>query len=201
MKIDLKRQLKAVYTAKAAPALVDVPEIAFLMVDGRGDPNTSAEYRDALESLYAVAYAAKFGAKEAGNDFVVMPLEGLWWADDMEAFTVDSGREAWRWTAMIALPESVDEALVAEAVAAAGSKKPLPALGLLRFERFREGRAAQVLHVGPYAAEKPTIERLHDFIASEGLERRGKHHEVYLGDPRRTAPERLRTIIRQPVGG
>jgi hypothetical protein len=179
---------------------VEVPEMAFLMVDGSDDPNTSEEYADAVEALYAVSYTVKFSVKKGpdGIDFKVMPLEGLWWSDDMTDF-LEGRREAWKWTMMIAQPEVATPARVEDAIAEAGRKKDLPALGRFRFDRFHEGLCAQTMHVGPYSAERPTIEALHGFIADEGYERRGKHHEIYLGDPRRTAPERLRTIIRQPV--
>ena len=199
-KVDLKRVLKQQYTAKAAPALVDVVEMQFLMVDGAGDPNTSAEYAEAVGALYGAAYTIKFREKAAGRDFVVPPLEALWWADDMDAFP-GADKDSWQWTAMIALPDSVPSSVVEGAMAgmAAGDEPP-PGLGRVRLDRLAEGRSAQVLHLGPYADEAPTIQRLHDFIDAEGLQRRGLHHEIYLSDPRRTAPEKLKTIIRQPVG-
>lgn len=199
-KVDLKREHRDLYAAPREPVLVDVPELAFLMVDGRGDPNTAPEYTQAIEALYSVAYTLKFTLKRAAEpfDYTVMPLEGLWWAPDMASFAAGD-RSKWEWTAMIAQPDAVTAELVERAVEQASAKKPLPAAARLRLERFDEGRSAQVMHVGPYSAEGPTIERLHAFIAEHGLALRGKHHEIYLGDPRRTAPERLKTIIRQPV--
>jgi hypothetical protein len=197
-KVDLKKELRALYSADPEPQLVDVPELGFLMVDGRGDPNTAPEYGEALVVLYGVAYRVKFLAKAAGRDFVVAPLEGLWWAEDMEAY-LDGDRSAWEWTMMIALPDFVGGDLVAEAVGAMGPGAG-PGLERLRYGRYHEGRAAQLMHFGPYADEAPTIRRLHDFISDRGLERTGRHHEIYLSDPRRTAPEKLRTVIRQPVG-
>ena len=199
-KIDRKRELKELYAPGRSPAMVDVPELLFLMVDGRGDPNTAPEYRAAVEALYAVSYAIKFALKRGPDelDYTVMPLEGLWWADDMSTFATED-KSAWSWTAMIAQPEGVSQAMVDEAVAQAARRKPLPAAPDLRLERFGEGRAAQVMHIGPYAAEGPTIERLHAFIAEQGCERAGRHHEIYLSDPRRTDPAKLRTVIRQPV--
>jgi hypothetical protein len=175
--------------------------MAFLMVDGTGDPNTSPEYAQALEALYAASYGAKFKVKRApgGVDYKVMPLEGLWWSDDMAAF-LEGKREDWRWMMMIAQPPVVSTIIIDEAVAEAGRKKDLPALARIRFEPFEEGLCAQIMHVGPYSAEGPTIEKLHAFIAEQGYSRRGKHHEIYLGDPRRAAPERLKTVVRQPVG-
>jgi hypothetical protein len=199
-KIDFKRGLSELYSPGHEPSLVSVPELAFLMVDGRGDPNTAAEYRAAVEALYAVAYAAKFAVKRAtdGIDFAVMPLEGLWWLDDMSTFTL-ADKSDWSWTAMIMQPEPVTAEVVELAVQKAAAKKSLPALELLRFERFHEGLVAQVMYRGPYAEEGPAIARLHEFIAERGYAPAGKHHEIYLSDPSRTAPEKLKTVIRQPV--
>jgi hypothetical protein len=199
-KLDLRRELKGLYGPPVGrPVLVDVPELSFLMVDGQGDPNLSQDYRDAVQALFAVSYAVKFAVKRAaGIDYRVMPLEGLWWVDDMSTFTVDD-KASWKWTALIAQPDLVTAELVEQAVATAAARRPLPAAGRVRLERFREGRAAQVLHRGPFSAEGPTIARLHSFITEQGLARRGKHHEIYLTDFRRTAPERLKTVLRQPV--
>ena len=176
-----------------------MPELAFLMIDGEGDPATSPRYTDAVETLYAVAYAARFDLKRgAGVDAKVMPLEGIWWSD--APGDVWASREAWRWTMMIAQPDALTDDVLQRALTKAGQKRSAASLDRLRLERFAEGRAAQVLHLGPYGeAERPTIERLHAFIAEQGLVARGRHHEIYLSDARRTAPERLRTIIRQPV--
>jgi hypothetical protein len=179
---------------------VEVPELSFLMVDGQGDPNLSQDYRDAVQALFAVSYAVKFAVKRApgGIDYRVMPLEGLWWADDMSTFAIGD-KASWQWTALIAQPDLVTAELVERAVATAAAKRPLPAAGRVRLERLWEGRAAQLLHRGPFSAEGPTIERLHSFIADQELARRGKHHEIYLTDFTRTAPERLKTVLRQPV--
>ena len=172
----------------------------FLMINGEGDPNTSDDYRGAIEALFTVSYAVKFMIKKgpAAIDYGVMPLEGLWWTDDMADFSRDN-KDIWQWTAMIMQPECVTAGLLEEAKAQAARKKDLRSAPKLRFGSFLEGQAAQILHVGPYAEEGPTIARLHDFIAEEGLSRAGRHHEIYLGDPRRTAPAKLKTIIRQPV--
>jgi hypothetical protein len=195
-KIDLTRELRELYAPKREPALVEVRETPFLMVDGHGDPNTAPEYRAAVESLFAVSYAVKFALKRGplALDYKVMPLEGLWWAEDMTSFAT-ADKDAWDWTMMIAQPPETDVQMVTAAVAA---KKP-PAAELLRLERFDEGRAAQLMHVGPYDEEGPAIERLHGFIAEQGLELAGKHHEIYLSDPRRAKPETMRTVLRQPV--
>jgi hypothetical protein len=188
------------YRASAVqPALVDVPELSYLMVDGEGDPASSADYVDAVETLYAVAYAARFDLKRgAGIDSKVMPLEGIWWSD--AAGDVWSSREAWRWTLMIAQPAAVTDEVLQRARLVAARKRLIASVDQLRLERMTEGRVAQVLHVGPYGeAERPTIVRLHAFVADQGLRARGPHHEIYLSDARRTDPARLRTIIRQPV--
>jgi hypothetical protein len=198
-KVDFKRELTGFYIARRSPAVVEVPELAFLMIDGHGDPNTSGEYRDAVSALFSVSYAARFALKRAGViDFEVMPLEGLWWASDMAAFSVDD-KPAWDWTMLIMQPDEVTAGVLADAKVRAAAKVPVTALERLRLERYAEGLAAQVLHVGPYSAEGPTIASLHAFIAEQGRELVGKHHEIYLGDPRRSAPEKLKTIIRQPM--
>jgi hypothetical protein len=178
-----------------------VPAMNFLMIDGQGDPGRATAYEQAVEALYSVAYTIKFAIKKgaAAIDYVVPPLQGLWWADDMSDF-VTGKRDNWRWTMMIMQPEWVTASVVAAGIETASGKKALPSLPLLRFTDFREGAAAQLLHIGPYADEGPTIERLHDSIADHGLELRGRHHEIYLSDPRRSDPARLKTILRQPVG-
>lgn len=198
-KIDFKRELRGLYASPRKPTAVEVPEMAFLMVDGHGDPNTSAQYRDAVSALFSVSYAARFALKRAGViDYGVMPLEGLWWVPDMATFSTEDKSE-WDWTMMIMQPDEVTEAVLAEAKANAAAKRSLHAIDRLRLERFAEGLAAQVLHVGPYSAEGPTITALHEFISEQGRELAGKHHEIYLGDPARSAPDTLKTIIRQPM--
>jgi hypothetical protein len=197
-KVDFKRELREFYTAKPAPAIVEVPELVFLMVDGHGDPNTSAEYREAVSALFSVSYAARFALKRGDIlEYGVMPLEGLWWVPDMSAFTTED-KSAWDWTMMIMQPDAVTRE-VFEAAMEKAAKRSLPALERVRLERFAEGPAAQVMHRGPYSAEGPTIAALHAFIADQGHELAGKHHEIYLSDPRRSAPERMKTILRQPV--
>ena len=199
-KIDFKKQLKHLYSPSAKqPSLVDVPEMNFLMIDGSGDPNTCQEYQEAIPALYAASFTGKFAVKKArGIDYVVPPLEGLWWAEDMAQFgTAD--KDSWLWTAMIMQPEWVTPALVADVITQLQAKKDLPALAKMRLESYAEGLSAQIMYVGPYSEEGPTIEKLHQFIADSGHELRGKHHEIYLSDPRRTQPEKLKTVIRQPV--
>jgi hypothetical protein len=200
-KIDPKRELRWLYSARQTPELVDVPELSFLMIDGHGDPNRSPRYEAAVEALYAVSYALKFAIKRAsGPDYTVAPLEGLWWTKDMASFSVED-KSDWDWTMMIMQPAEATPALVAETGREVAQKKQIPAAAELRLQRYAEGASAQILHLGPYADEGPTIARLHAFIHEQGHQLRGRHHEIYLGDPRRTAPERLRTIIRQPVSG
>ena len=154
------------------------------MIDGEGNPNTAADYKGAVEALYSVSYTAKFMVKKGpiAIDYGVMPLEGLWWADDMKEFSPADNKVMWKWTAMIMQPEWVTGELVEEAKQQAAKKKALPLLPRLRFESFEEGKAAQVLHVGPYAEEAPTIERLHAFISDQALSLRDKHHEIYLSE-------------------
>lgn len=197
---EQKKLLKALYSPSAKQCeVVDVPEMAFLMLDGTGDPNNSPTFQAAMQALYTVSYTLKFTLKKAGGeDYAVMPLEGLWWTE--ASAEVDYGaRDNWRWTLMIAQPEFVDAAQVQAAIAEAGRKKELTALDRLRFERFHEGRAAQIMHIGPYADEPPTIERLHSFVAESGWELRDRHHEVYLSDPRKADPAKMKTILRHPI--
>ncbi len=197
--VDLKKVYRDHYRSSVRPELVDVPERPFLMIDGAGDPNTSAEYADAVAALYPIAYGLRAAIKTAtGDAYTVMPLEGLWWADDMARFSVEA-KQDWLWTMMIAVPDVVTTDLFTEIAPQVTEKKRLVAGDRVRLEPFHEGRAAQILHLGPYATEAPTIEELHAFIADGGLEFRGKHHEIYLTDPRRVAPDKNRTIIRQPV--
>jgi hypothetical protein len=198
--IDLKRELADLYKAPRKPKMVDVPDLGYLMVDGTGDPVDNEWFQEATGALYAVSYTLKFKLKQGpvAKNYVVMPLEGLWWAEDMEVFIMDA-RKDWLWTLMILKPQEVTQELFEEACQEVLDKKGLEAVGKLRLETYHEGPSAQVMHIGPYADEAPTIAGLHEFIDDNGRTPRGKHHEIYLGDPRRTAPERLKTIIRQPV--
>ncbi len=195
-------QVKDLYSPRRnTPVVVDVPEMLFAMMDGSGDP-AGAEFQEAVPALYTFSYTAKFGLKRlAGLEYHVMPLEALWGMDGPNGtYTFDpADRASWQWTAMIPQPGELTEEDVDRFVAEARRKREVPGLDRLRVERWREGPCAQVMHVGPYAAEPPTIARLHAFIGEQGYRSRGRHHEIYLGDPRRSAPERLRTIIRQPI--
>ncbi|WP_437499204.1 GyrI-like domain-containing protein [Sorangium sp. So ce1099] len=200
-KVDLKRELKHLYQASAKEVVqVDVPTFQFLMIDGAGDPNTSPEYAEAVEALFSVSYTAKFMVKKGaqGIDYAVMPLEGLWWSDDMSVFT-SNDRSRWKWTMMIMQPHFVGEQVIQAAmVEVRRKKKALPAVDALRLESFTEGSCAQILHIGPFTEEGPTIQRVHDFIGARSA-LAGKHHEVYLSDIRRADPARWKTIIRQPM--
>jgi hypothetical protein len=201
-KTDFKRDLRHLYHPSAKDfSVVDVPPMQFLMVDGHGDPNTAPAYRDALEALYAVAYRCKFlSKKELMRDYVVPPLEGLWWAEDMEVFSTSRDKSAWDWTMMIMQPAWITTGMFEDAVQKAAISKDLPALPRLRMEHYSEGLCVQILHIGSYDDEGPTLDRLHhDFLPNNGFEMAGKHHEIYLSDARRVAPERLRTVLRQPV--
>lgn len=196
--IDLKKTYRDHYTAKRTPTIVDVPTRPFLMIDGHGDPNTAQEYQDAIEALYPIAYGLRSAIKAAtGDAYTVMPLEGLWWVPDMTEFD-PADKSDWSWTAMICLPDVVTDTLVQEVIPAVTAEKDLAAGAKARVEDFTEGIAAQILHIGPYADEAPTIQELHAFITDAGHRLVGRHHEIYLSDPRRADPAKLRTIIRQP---
>ena len=199
-KLDLKKKpYKHLYYPPAAdPVLVDVPPLQFVMIDGAGDPNTSQAFGEAASALYGVAYTLKFMSKELGTDFTVMPLEGLWWADDMTAFTAEGRKDDWFWTSVIMVPDWITPDRFAAAREAAAAKKDLPALPKMRLETYHEGLAVQIMHIGPFADEGPTLKRLHEeYLPANGYVENGKHHEIYLSDPRRTAPDKLKTVLRQ----
>jgi hypothetical protein len=204
-KIDFKKEFKELYTAsKNKPMILEVPEINYLMIDGQGDPNTSLEYKKAMEALFPVSFKVKFiSKKEKSQDYVVMPLESIWWAENMENFNVDN-KSNWKWTAMIMQPDFITKTIIKKAMKEVESQKNIPALSKMRFESYNEGLCAQILHIGPYSNEKQTVSTLHDFIVKEGYEFNGekhgeRHHEIYLSDVRRSKPENLKTIIRQPL--
>jgi hypothetical protein len=200
MIINLKKELKHLYKPSAKqPEIVDVPPMQFLMVDGSGDPNTSREYQQALEAVYSTAYTLKFAFKKReGIEYPVMGLEGLWWVDNLAQFSYED-KSNWHWTMMMAQPDVVTEAALEAAVEEVRQKKDLPALPKIRLETYHEGLSAQIMHIGPFSEEPATIARLHAFISEQGYTIHKKHHELYLSDFRRTAPEKLRTIIRYPV--
>jgi hypothetical protein len=199
-KVDLKRELKHLYQPSSKEVVqVEVPAFRFLMIDGKGDPNTTPEYAAAVEALFSVSYTAKFMVKKGPQkiDYAVMPLEGLWWSDDMSAF-ISNDRSKWQWTMMIMQPDFVEETVIRAAIAEVKRKKSLHAIDALRLEKFAEGRCAQILHIGPFSEEGPTIQRVHGFIEAQAA-LAGKHHEIYLSDIRRADPRKWKTIIRQPM--
>ncbi len=201
MKTDFKKALDC-YEAQAGEfRLLEVPPLQYLMVDGHGDPNTAQEYADAVAALYPVAYKLKFASRQhLDRDYVVPPLEALWSASSMDAFTSARDKSRWDWTAMIMVPEWITSPMFDDALDKAAAKEPLAGLDKLHLETLHEGSCVQTLHLGPYDDEDKVLARLHDdFIPSAGLRMTGKHHEIYLSDPRRVKPARLRTILRQPV--
>jgi len=200
-KVDLKREVATYSARRGVFAVVTVPALQLLMVDGHGDPNTSPAYVDALASLYPLAYGVKFLSKrELGRDYSVMPLEGLWWSPDMDAFTAARDKSRWDWTLMTMVPDWITAEHVEAARAAVAGRGGAPVLDAVRLEAYDEGLSVQTLHVGPYDDEGPVLDQMHhEFIPARGLRMTGKHHEIYLSDARRTAPARLRTILRQPV--
>ncbi|MDV6333008.1 GyrI-like domain-containing protein [Asticcacaulis sp. 201] len=200
-KIDLKTEYKSLYSAPVKDfALVEVPSLQYLMFDGQGDPNTVADYPQAIEALYSLSYTLKFMSKRAfDRDYVVGPLEGLWWAKDMTSFAARQ-KDKWSWTMMILQPDWIEKPHLCAALSEVVMKKGLPGLEKVRLERLEEGLCAQILHIGPFDDEGPTLERLHtEWLPAHGLIETGKHHEIYLSDARKVAPDKLRTILRQPV--
>lgn len=198
-KIDFKKEFKQLYSPpKGKISIVDVPVMNFLMVDGVGYPVGNPAYEQALEALYGISYGLKFVSKAQGKDYVVTPLEGLWWMEDVSGFSMER-KDEWEWTMMIMQPEWVTRNMVDAVLADMAQKKDLIVLEDLRFEAYHEGLSAQTFYVGPYSEEGPTIASMHAYIEAEGYLRRGKHHEIYLNDARKTAPEKLKTVIRQPI--
>lgn len=195
-KTDFKRTLDAYQARRGRFRIVDVPDLRYLMADGHGDPNTSPAFAEAVETLYPVAYKLKFASKRAlGRDYVVPPLEGLWWADDMDSFTTVRDKSRWNWTLMLMVPSWIDEAMFTTAAEQAGTRPDD-----IRLQTLSEGRCVQTLHVGSFDDEAEVLARMHhEFIPGQGLRLTGTHHEIYLSDFRRVAPDKRRTILRQPV--
>ncbi|MEP5170052.1 MAG: GyrI-like domain-containing protein [Shimia thalassica] len=203
-KLDFKKVDKAFYTGKAGVwDMLDVPAWSFIMMDGQGNPN-GPSYARALAALYPVAYAIKFASKAVGNDFVVPPLEALWWAENPDAFT-QNRRDEWQWTVMLRVPETVTRDAFERGQGAAAAKlekkkQDVSAVSELRLATLSEGRCLQTLHTGPYTDEAPVLANLHDRVMPDlGVTFHGPHHEIYLSDPRRTDPQKLKTLLRQPV--
>ena len=199
-KIDFKKTMKEFYNPPKKFGTVDLPEMQFIMVDGHGDPNTAQEYTEAVEALYAVAYKMKFISKKTlEKDYVVPPLEGLWWAEDMNTF-ITRDKSAWDWTMMIMVPDWITVEIFDDAIEQVRKKKALASLDKVRLEKYHEGLSVQIMHVGSYDDEGPILAKMHnEFIPENGYVENGKHHEIYLSDPRRVAPEKLKTVLRQPL--
>jgi len=198
-KRDFKKELKHLYQPSAKEfSVVEVPPMNFLMIDGHGDPNNNPDFQGGMDALYGMVYTIKFALKPQGIEFVIPPSEALWWMEDMSEFSMET-KDRWDWTMMIMQPDEVTDEIVEEARLELARKKDPPALSKLRYERYAEGLSVQIMYFGAYADEGPTIARMHDFIRDNGYQTNGKHHEIYLGDPRRTAPEKLKTVIRQPI--
>jgi len=200
-KIDFKNELKELYQPSAKEVVqINVPTMNYLMADGEGDPATTKEFGEIVEVLFSLSYVLKFMAKKGALeiDYSVMPLEGLWWSDDMSAFSTGD-KSKWKWTMMIMQPKFITEEMVEEAIAEVKINKNPAGLSKVRFEPLSEGIAAQVMHIGPFTEEGLNVERIHRFIDNCGYKRVGKHHEIYLSDIRKTAPNKWKTVIRQPI--
>jgi len=198
-KFDYKKDLRHLYLPGAKGfTIVDVPPLQFVMIDGQGDPNKAPAFQEATSALYTMAYTLKFGLKPQGIEFAVAPLEGLWWVPDMAEFDAQA-KDRWYWTLMIMQPDAVTADIFERLRGEAMRKKNLPMLPQVRLETYHEGLSVQIMYFGSYADEGPTIARMHEFIAAEGYLVNGKHHEIYVGNPQRTPPEKLRTVIRQPI--
>jgi len=200
-KVDLKKSLDSYRAKHGEFRVINVPKMNYLMIDGHGDPNTSRDFKDAILALYPVAYKLKFASKlDLSKDYVVMPLEGLWWAQDMSTFTTARDKTQWDFTLMIMQPDWITEEMFRVALAKVAAKDAPASLSKVRFEMLDEGMAVQTLHIGSFDSEATVLEKIHhDFIPSHNLKLTGKHHEIYLSDFRKVAPEKLRTILRQPV--
>ena len=198
LKVDLKKDLKDLYNPSATTfSIVNVPAFNYLFIDGQGDPNTSQQYKDAVEALFSVSYGLKFDIKKGqGLDYAVMPLEGLWWSDDDASY---GDKSMWQWSSMVLQPDYITQDQVEKIVAEIKKKKGIQALGKIRFEKYEEGMAVQIMYIGSFSDEHPTIERMHNFINGNNYSLAGKHHEIYLSDQRRTKPDKLKTILRQPI--
>jgi hypothetical protein len=199
-KIDLRKQYHDLYSpSKKEFSFIEVPPLQYLMINGSGDPNNSQRYMDAIQTLYSLSYTLKFSLKKAqGIDYSVMGLEGLWWMPNMNEWS-ESNKSRWLWTAMMLQPDFITPELFEEARRPAQAKGKAPLAGETRLETLTEGPSCQIMYFGAYVDEAPTIAAMHKFIADHGYERNLKHHEIYLSDARKVAPEKNRTILRQPV--
>jgi hypothetical protein len=201
MATDFRKQMGPFITARRDPKIVRLPALNYMMISGRGDPAKGREFQEAVQALYTLAYTLKFSGKPGSRQraMPVLPLDALWWMPGRKGWLTSAPRSSWRWQAMLAVPGFVTKAVLGTIRKDALAKKPMPMLRKVRLKTWKEGLCAQVLHIGPFAAEQPTIERLHEFIREQGYRPTGRHHEIYLSDPRRTSPKNLKTILRQPM--
>ena len=199
-KLDLKKLYKTLYNPSAKEfSILEIPPLKYLMVDGHGDPNTAPAYAQAIQTLYGLAYTIKFHVKKTlEKDFTVMGLEGLWWVPDMSHFST-SRKDDWDWTAIMLMPDFINQEIFTEAKRQLIAKGKGPLAEIARLETYHEGTCVQVMYFGPYANEGPTIAKMHAHAIENGYTLDGKHHEIYMNDARRVAPEKLKTIIRQPI--
>lgn len=197
--VDFKKTYKSFYTPPKKPIIVEVPEFNYLKIDGQGDPNVSPLFQEAIGLLYPLSYALRFAIKkERGLAYTVMPLEGLWWADDMGSFT-GKNKDQWKWTLMIMQPDFITKQMVAEARAEVIHKKKLEKVHEVRFEPYQAGTCVTMLHIGSYDDETENIAWMHRFAQEQGYLLDGLHQEIYLSDFRKVAPEKLKTVLRQPI--
>lgn len=201
--LDFKKEYKSLFSPSAKePEMVNVPAFKYIMVDGEGYPGTQESFGEKIAVLYGLAYTIRFALKKAVDDpliFKVPPFSGLYCADDPEAFLDENRKHEWKWTLAMMLPDRVTDEVLEEARAELIKKKNPPYANDVYFKIYEEGLCAQIMHIGPYSEEEPTIKKLHDFFMEKGYTFNGRHNEIYIGDPRKSKPEKLKTIIRQPV--
>jgi len=196
-KLDLTKEYKTYYTAKTTPEIVEIEEGKFLTIEGKGAPGGD-EFQAKVGALYSLAYGIKMLMKKEGKDFTVAKLEGLWWVDSDKPYT-EVPREEWRWKLLIRQPEFVTPEIVEKAKQEVIKKKKLELVNEVKFEKMKEGKCVQILHIGPYSTEPESLEKMYNLMKEKGLVYNGFHHEIYISDPRKVAPEKMKTILRQPV--
>ncbi|MEM3404442.1 MAG: GyrI-like domain-containing protein [Nitrososphaeria archaeon] len=196
-KLDLTKEYKTYYTAKAIPEIVEFDKAQFLAIEGRGAPG-SKEFTAKIEALYTIAYGVKNLCKKQGNDFGVPKLEGLWWVESDKA-ALEVPREEWRWKLLIRMPKFVTSEIVEKAEAETIKKKDIELAQEIMFEKITEGKCIQIMHVGPYSTEPESLSKMRKLMEKKNLIENGLHHEIYLSDPRRVPGEKMKTILRQPV--
>jgi len=196
-KLDLTKEYKTYYTAKTTPEIVEIEEGKFLTIEGKGTPGGD-EFQAKVGALYSLAYGVKMLMKKESKDFTVAKLEGLWWVDSDKPYT-EVPREEWRWKLLIRQPEFVTPEIVEKARQEVIEKKKVDLVNEVKFEKMKEGKCVQILHIGPYSTEPESLEKMYNLMKEKGLVYNGLHHEIYLSDPRKVAPEKMKTILRQPV--